>query len=494
MRFVLSIVTLCVLVFSSATFSAEPPAPTKVKESSGMPALKDPQETLIYNEPDGKKTIIKYIGSPLTKEIGQNNLDPYFFGKLRPYNCSVCGHKVNMPTKDRKYQNVDSDLCPHNSGNVRFISSITICPNCGFSAFQADFRKPQADYIKEWVKANLQPSMDETLHKLLGQKTKITHEKLMALFEKQSDIPDTLRTMNAYSYYKLRMDHKDPEVNAAGVARVAWMTAWSFRRTVCEPVQSGPLLFYVRKINHSLKAAGIADDDVEGSIKLLTQLFQDTEKFDDIGRQVLRIIQAGYYNRFGLNSWAHMVLLQANTAAMKKYQEPAMDPWFSSKSLEKIPPEQRIKTLSEMRFALSHETKRRDESLRNELDFLGFSVLLIEDGLRKGQYEDKDIPAFTYIIGEFERRREMYSRSLMWLDATRQMIKGENPEFVQHYAGVQIDILKRYVTDQKVTPQKSPREQTDWQLLQVLAKKYMDYRASAKANQKTAPADKAPAR
>lgn len=473
-------ICLALIISSSFLIAADNAIASKIrnpKPGNTLPILKDSLETKTYSDEKGRKKTISYRGSPLTKKIGQENIDTYIYGVSRPWNCPICLHKVNMPSKGRKYTNIDADLCPHSSGNIRYSSEITICPNCGFSAFQSDFRQEQPEYVKRWVLENLQPHMKRTLHTLLGPDVKITGKKLLDVFKKQSDIPDTLRNTNAYLYYKLRYNHKDPKVREAGLARVAWLTAWAYRRAVNEPIQSAPVMNIVRRISAHIEKENIADDDVESSIRLLTKMFKDEQNYDDIDRQILRIMQAGYYNRLGLNSWALMVIKQANDAALKKYSDPASDPWLRTKAFKNIPPQEQLKALSSIRTAIAAITKRRDECLRKEVEFLGYATKLIEMALRKNEYPTKEIPTFTYLVGEFERRREQYSRSLMWLAATKQML---NPKVVliQHYAPQQIDILKRYVRDQNITPPASSSANKDWQLLQQLAKQVIDYRAA----------------
>lgn len=410
-------------------------------------------------------------------------------GKTRPWNCPISGWKVKMPMEGMRWTDIDTDLCPYPNGKIRYTSEITICPLSGFSAFQQDFRSPQPQEIKDWVAKNLTPGMEEALRARLGPQLKATKDQLLALFENQEEIPDTLRCTNAYQYYLKRMQDKDPAVLPSGLARVAWLAAWANRREISNPIQSGPLMEGVRKISSMIKKNTLDATDLEEAVRLLTEFYNDKERFDICERQILRIAQAGYYNRLGLNYWAQVVMQQAKAEAEKKYPDAASDPWLKIKEIQTMPDAARLDHIKGLRTSIINETNLRLNCLNQERIYLGYAAELIILALRNNEYEAQEIPSFTYMAGEFFRRQEFLSRSLLWLDATRQML-GDVAR-IQHLSPQQIDLLKRYVTDRKITPPAAPQAKDDWALLQKLAGKVRAAQAAKKAA--TTPATGTPA-
>lgn len=455
--------------------------PAAARAGEQMPVLKGPNPAEAQLSKQMQELLQKAKTPPrvIRKDDSQELVsEDFFVGKTRPWNCPVCGHKVNIPLESIRYEDADADLCPHPKGKIRFMSEIVICPRCGFSAFQADFRAQQTPANIAWVKSNLQPGMQQALRNLLGPEVKVTPEQLLEVFSDQNNIPDTLRTMNAYAYYLKRFNDKDPGVPAAGLARVAWMAAWAHRREVSSSVRAGPLLEPIRRISAVLQKETEDSTDLEKNIRTLTRLYADKDRFDIFELQIIRLYQAGYYSRLGLNFWARAVLEQINQEANRQYADQANDPWLRARAFQDIPPASKLQFISEARQALDRETKIRGECLDKELMFLDYAITLIIQGMAQEQFPVEDIPTLVYLVGEFDRRRENFSRSLIWLDAARQMQEANAPMRLEGLAPVQIDLLKRYVQDRSLTPPPAPQAETDWQMLQVLAKKVQDFRAS----------------
>lgn len=401
-------------------------------------------------------------------------------GKTRPYNCPICGWKVFMPLESMRWREVDTDLCPYPFGKIRFTSELVICPRSGFAAFQEDFRQPQPQFVKDWVATNITPMMEGVLRAKLGKQAKVTPDQLYRLYDEQENIPDTVRCSNAYLYYLMRMQRGDAAVKSAGLARVAWMTAWAQRREVGRPIQSGPLMDGVRKISEIIQKQRVETSDVEATIRLLTELYNDKDRFDICERQILRIFQAGYYNRLGLNTWAKTVLQQAQNEAQKKYPDAASDPWMQLKGARNINGADKVAFVDGLRKSLIDDTIVRLNCLTLENTYMAYAGELIITGLKNNEYDPQTIPSFTYLAGEFLRRQELFSRSLLWLDATRQMLS-DDMTGLPTLAPMQLDLLKRYVADRNLTPPPAPQAQADWTLLQQLAVRYRAAKPAAPA-------------
>lgn len=459
------------------------------KEDTGLPVLK------VSTEKDEKKNICPACGKGRTecyKLYEESKKNPALkskvckvysssiTGKVRPWNCPVCRHKVNIPQKGRKYENSDTDLCPHPTGNIKFMSEMTICPSCGFSAFQEDFlRRSQPPVVKEWVDKNLTHGMRQSLHALFGLNVKISPEELIDLYKNQADIPDTIRCMNAYAYYLKRFEGKDKKVDASALARVAWLTAWSHRRAASAPIDRGCLMESVKKVLAKTNKKTLKDEDLEDSVRLMTEMYKDEQKFDLLDRQIIRIIQAGYYNRLGLNYWASGVLNQVKQEATKKYASQAEDPWLTSKFAKKLPMASRIEQINKVKNTLAEIAITRMNNINNEMRFLSYASDLIVKGLNDRLYTPENAVSMMYLVGEFERRLEHHSRSLMWLDATKQLL-GEEVK-IEHYAPQQLALLKQYVQDRKITPKANEKAKSDWSTLSTLAKGIRTYNAKKAA-------------
>lgn len=413
----------------------------------------------------GRDRSLCHIESMQAKKTGKGKVcdvyrDDFVVGESRPAACPVCRHKVNLPKRGQQYKNSDSDLCPHPNGNVRYMTEIALCPQCGFAAFQGDFFKGTSPEIRQWVQANLQSHMGKLLHQLLGKEAKISNEQLVSLFNLQKDIPDTLRCKNAFAIYSERRRQGDARVTAAGLARMAWMTAWANRRAVSEPFGEGVLLDGARHVLAAIKKADIADNEQEEGIRLLTSLYREKDRFDIMERQIMRIIQAGYYNRLGLNFWADGVLRQVLNETAKKYTNPGTDPWQKIKVAQGMAGAAREKTVNLARASLAEAARVRRVCLQSETEYLGMAVSLITEGLEKNQFPALEIPTYCYLVGDFERRRENHSRALFWLQAAAKMC-GTGEVKLEHCAPDQIDLLKRYVRDRKINPPANPRQARD---------------------------------
>ena len=413
-------------------------------------------------------------------------------GESRPVPCPVCRNIVRLPQRNQKIENTDSDLCPHPEGNVRFMSELAVCPRCGFAAYRADFFAPVKPEISDWVKTNLQPHMPATLRHILGKEAKIDDAKLVELFSAQREIPDILRCKNAFTIMTERARRGDPGVTTAGLAKMAWMTAWAHRRAISEAFGDGVLLEGARRVISAIQRSELAENTLEEGIRMLTGIFGDKERFDVLERQLMRIIQAGYYNRLGLNFWANGVLNQVmQEVTVKKYDNPGTDPWMQIKVAKGLKAEEKEKVIKLAKDALANAADTRLACLKGELEYLGTATDLIVQGLAKNQLNANEIPTYFYLVGEFERRRENHSRALFWLQAAAQICDKDGEIKLEHCAPEQVDILKRYVFDRKLTPPSNPQAESDMKIATAAAETAKKAQAAARAAKAKA-ADTAP--
>lgn len=396
--------------------------------------------------------------------------------RARPVPCPVCRHQVHAPEQFPQHEDVDSDLCPHPIGNVKFVSEVTICPSCGFSAFQGDFRRPQTDATRRWVRENLSEAMRQDLHYLLDMNIKVEERELVGLFENQEDIPDIIRTTNAYLYYERLLASGEPNISEAGLAKIAYMTAWSYRREVGRSL-FGPLVTEpIKRINAAINQRNLLLSDLEGHADFLNDLYLDERRWGDFDRQIIRILQAGYYSRMGRHRWARDLLSTVKRDSARKFDDPRTDPWFQVIADDGQDEAQRLRQAGIARNLVHNEAMRRLLSLRREAEYLERAVKLIVRGLETGQYAADEIPSYIFLVGDFERRRENFSRAMMWLRAADHL-KEPGVFRIEHQAAAVIEDMREYVHLLKIQPESDPNQANDWRLLQVLAAQVQRHRS-----------------
>ncbi|MDR0866919.1 MAG: DUF2225 domain-containing protein [Planctomycetota bacterium] len=415
--------------------------------------------------------------------------DSFVVGESRPAPCPICGLLVNLPQRNQRYENTDSDLCPHPSGNVRYMPEIVTCPRCGFSAFQRDFRAFRAKQhpeIAQWVKQNLQPSMPEILHQLLGREIKIDAQNLVALFELQKEIPDILRCGNAFLLYRERLRRGDPDVNELGLARVAWLAAWANRRAISAPFGEGVLLDSARRALAAIQKSETGE--LESAAAVIDELLADGARFDIIERQLLRLTQAGYYNRLGLNAAAQTALEQVLVELRKKHLDAASDPWQKIKIADGVQGEEKEKIIALAKKALNEEVAVRGNCLRQEIRYLTEAAQLLTTAVEKRQAPSLDLPTYLYLVGDFERRAEQHARALLWLTAAERAADNGTVK-LEHLASAQIELLKRYVRERQITPAPNPRAATDMLIINAAGLETKNAQAAAQAQSIKIPAE-----
>ncbi len=378
---------------------------------------------------------------------------------VRPFPCPVCKFEVNIPLRDLRTEDIDEDLCPHPKGLVRFYSPIVMCPNCGFSAYRDDFRKPQTPETAAWIMEEIQPVTHKQLQELMAVKTKLDTAQLAGYFNQQENLPDIVRCTNAALYYK-RINAPVPVQ-----ATVIWQLAWAHRRYLSSPLKGAGMMELVRKVNASLERAGIADMSIDERINLLSDLCRQPARFPFANRQMMLMMLSGYYSRAGLNSWAKLCLEEVITNSTKEYETLGKDPWLAGTEGTQ---EERLRSAKSWRAAFGYQALSRLKSLMEENRLLGVSSQLIYKGLEENLFSLKDRPAYIYLIGEFERRRENFSRALLWLSAAKSMPTSKNG--IECYAPSQIEKMKTYVAALKVKPKTNDLDKTDRQLLGRLMK------------------------
>ncbi len=404
---------------------------------------------------------------------------------MRPWLCPICQHKVNIPMRDPKYDNVDADFCPHRDVGIKYVSGIVLCPNCGFSAHRHDFMKvgkEEAEKLQPWVETVLKPEVRVALRSMANlRKDKVADEDLVDLFENQADLPDTVRCKHALLYYQRRNE------NAGFLAWMAWETAWACRRELSKPLYAPYVSHTYGKLTKKLQSMAGKDGDVQDKIRALNQLYhRPPADYDFFDRQVIRIMQAGLYNRMGFNQWTMRALQKAKRAGESYNEQDAQDPWYLTTS-STMPEKLRREEAALKSTMIVVESTKRLKLLETELRYLGEANKLIQAALRLKLYPVDEIPTYIYLTGEFERRREFFRRASIWLDGARLLDRytAGSEITLASFAPQQHELMRVYIKHRGVTPEIDQREQADLAFLKSL-KRHILAEKDKKATPETA--------
>lgn len=474
-------------------------------ESIGMPTLRLGKKKTAGNVcPVCKRPrSVCYEASKKAQQTGQGEVCPVYAGQVgeirsaQPCLCPICRHKVTPPKQFQHfdYHESDADMCPHPTGRVRFYSNILICPSCGFAAHQKTFQEKQSQEIRTWVLAELQPQIRNVQRAKVGLAAKNpTEAQLIAAFDKQENIPDTVRTIHAYKYYVQRGD-----LNEAVLARSAWTAAWACRREVSSPIYGLFVADSVHRILAEMKKLGAGEKDpLEDRIRALQRIYERKDlrtadgslQWTHFDRMVMCMIQAGYYNRLGLNTYALQLLQRiVDDSRNKVAPDMAQDPYFASTESSQ-PVELREREAIARRNLLYTEAFSRIHLIHKEMEYMAYATRLIQAALVKKLYPLEEAPSYIYLVGEFERRQENLSRALLWLTYAKALID-EKTLRAEVMAPNQIELMNRYVRDRGITPEPNPTEKTDVAFLKPLLYKIAQARKAMESNR--APEAAAPA-
>lgn len=458
---------LAALLTGSSLFAAEtatPPAPGG--SSAPLPKLN-------LKSLDGKKTdprLCPRCGKPYEECIKIGECVKAADIPVRPFPCPVCGLMVNVPLRDMRTEDIDADLCPHPKGLIRFYSPVIMCPGCGFSAYREDFRKSQAAETAQWVKQTLQPVLHQELNALMGLKLNLPPEKLTEYFNQQESLPDIIRCTNAAAYYERTKapDHVQ--------ATMAWQLAWAHRRAISSPMNGPHVMDTVREVNALMEKGGAGDLDLEERINMLSDMSRQKARYPILQQQMMLIMLAGYYNRAGYNRWTKVCLEDVIATATKKPDQLEKDPWLEGVEGTL---EQRVDVAKQRRAAYTNAALDRMRSLLEENRFLDASLSFIVRGLQNNAFPPEETASYIYLVGEFERRRENFSRALLWLTAA-QTLAGEKFR-LENFAPQQIERMKTYVAALKMKPEPNALDKTDRALLGALVKRVKESAAPVPA-------------
>lgn len=326
---------------------------------------------------------------------------------------------------------VDIDLCPYPTGQIRFHAEITQCPHCGFAARQSDFLKPQTPETIAWVRESITPNFRAGMLRLVGEALPPEGEainpevirRMSEVFTRQSDLPDIPRLEAARAYYA----HIGADEGTR--SRMTQLAAWAYRRAQNAPPEGAFMLEGLRPILRALDAQKLVDDEAQTLLERVYALLDDTlgdgrPRYTWHQRQCAQFLIAGYYDRLGYLSWAKHCLDGVEAEARKVDGErPELDPMWNDLDAE-LDHNARLRQLIDRRLALANVARVRKQQLDIEANHLAAAADLLRRALENERTVSEgwaEVPARVFLIGEWFRRAEHFSRAALWLDTARRM-------------------------------------------------------------------------
>ncbi|GEM_PF-3343295 len=413
--------------------------------------------------------------------------------------CPVCDLALMVRPRSLRFSasESDRDLCPHPTGAKSPVSELIVCPRCGFSGTERQHARGLSDERAQWVRTHLTPRTQRAIRDLLTRKLtrlQLQPDELWKIFRDDTQenaedqvleelVPDTIRSANALAF----AERFYPESYAVR-ARLTWLTAWSHRRVVAAPIPADFLMRALRRIQTHLDEASAYAPAPKDRVNELASMFQDSERFGLVDRQVIRLMMAGDYERLGYLDWAAASLQRCRNSARNDqgWEEAIREGTDAGAN----PPEQAV---MQQRNEIIRLASQRLESNREEARLLGEAAELLRKALRQeletGEvYPPKHIPAMVYLVGEFERRAGRPGRAYAWLDAASELHPPGDHIGVEIFALDQISALRTALGDDPIPP--NPQMGDDGPMLQALAARL---REASTSEAEAAPAAQAPA-
>ncbi len=353
----------------------------------------------------------------------QRSLDEIYELPTATTACPVCKFQVNIPLADRlmrktptypgsldnwqtwlKWQQSpgphpsvttkwrmqaeqrDADLCPYPApGMLDYQADLPVCPSCGYTQNNAQFAEPVGEEAANWVKENLQPALRQTQIRLLGiHAAEMRQDEIVAFFNQQDLIPDTLRTEHHRTY--LAAIHAP----ALERARANLLAAWAVRRYLATPPKGPAFAKTAQNVLADLGKNRKQDSDTLGELAQLRTMLrrarQNRDGLPGAADMAGRILMAGLANRLGDWQEAEKILQTLQEECRERFLHPDQDPLWSSTSA-RASRSHRLEELEGIRQDCEREVLVRLDLIRREREILLVAAGCLRDALRQGELD-----------------------------------------------------------------------------------------------------------
>ncbi len=385
--------------------------------------------------------------------------------------CPVCGTEVRAPDADlmvRRPANLsenapapkwemhaadrDADRAPYPTPQfLSYQADIVLCPDCGYAnAFDA-FARPVSPEAAQWVRASLTPELRAAERALVGSRAAtMTDEELVAFFNHQELLPDTLRTEHYRTW--LAAVHAPP----ARQAQAAMLAAWAARRDVAAAPKAALFAGRAAALAEELRGAQRArpglPGDIDAVLARLRRLRQRSKNtLPGAEDMTLRVLLAGLYVRLGFPGEAEVIYENLFTELRERFLRHEQDPiWPATTPRASVAA--RLNELELLRADAEKEMFVKAELVRRERALLLAAADHLRDAFRQGAFDgDRDEALFqAYLTGEFLRRAgdlplaaEWFNNLLALVPEGTELAKAAKNqlEYVGEVAGDKVNLL-----------------------------------------------------
>lgn len=393
---------------------------------------------------------------------GQRGMDEVAELPMRDIGCPACSFAMEVPDVDklmRRPPNAeetppwrlhaasrDADLCPHpGPGKLAYRADLVTCPSCGFSAPLADYYTGMDEEARRWVVDTFRPSMRAVQKRLLGGRAAtMTDDEIVNFYNRQSEIPDIVRTEH---YRVFSLARKDP---ALVRAEATWQAAWAIRRELASPPKGDFLSGRVAGVQAALAKVKRESEGQSGEIAALAHLLgrdrKGEERLSVADRLAARMLLAGLKARQGLDGEAREIYLTIQTFCHDRYARPDQDPLWPLTNAKAARPI-RVAQLEEFRAETEAEVVARMELLRQQEALLREAADLIRSAIALGELNgDPDGALFhAYLVGEFLRRSGNLPLASEWFKLVLGAAPMQSP--LEQAARMQLELVRKQAGD-----------------------------------------------
>ncbi len=421
-------------------------------------------ETEILPTPPGQT-------SPAPRQRGLNEIHEL---PTRPALCPVCRYTVTAPLADALMRRPpgaanaitwqmhaerrDTDLCPYpGPGKLPYQADILVCPSCGYAQETKTFEQALPPEAAQWVLTSLRPAIRQAEQTLIGpRRDEMAEEEIVAWFNDQERIPDTVRTEHLRTY--LAATHAPPRERA----RASLLAAWAARRVVASPPQGEFLARRAGAVAAELATAKRATPGLPGDIAALQGILRrirqnNRDALPGARHMAARLLLAGLWDRLGFLGEAETLLQGLYHECRERFLRPDQDPLWQSTQTGASRTE-RLNQLETIRSDAGGEVLMRLEMVRRERDLLSGAADALRQALGAGEYDaSPDEARFqAYMIAECLRRAGNLPLAAEWFknllaiapaDSKLRSAAESQLRFVGEEAGDKVNLLSAFGQD-----------------------------------------------
>ncbi len=362
---------------------------------------------------------------------GQRGLEQIESIPTRVLPCPVCGYEVEMLDADKLMrrpagggepvpwrmhaESRDADLSPHpGKGKIHIQADITVCPSCGFAGRATDYQATVPAVVATWVGNTLRPNIRQVQTALLGARAKdMSERQIVDFFNRQLDIPDTVRT----EHYRVYLQ----AVNAPALAQAeaAWLAAWAARREYSGKPKGAFLARHDKDLLDAVqkeRARRPERNEEEALVFLMGKNRSGDNRLPHYGDIVAaRLRLAALQARKGFYQPANQTLREMAGAAAERFLRTDQDPFWNSTS-SRASRTARLVELEAIRRDVEAEVVTRLELMQEEQVHLEQAAECLRQAILGGELDGNPKRALfdAYLVGEFSRRRGDFPLAAEW--------------------------------------------------------------------------------